>query len=350
LSEDHEANTMELTDFRTLGRTGLRVSPLALGTMTFGDPSWGADEETSIEILKRYLDAGGNFIDTANAYMGGRSEEVIGRVLGRDRDRVVLATKVALSLDPADPNNGGTGRKAIHRHVDDSLRRLGTDYLDLYWQHNWDRHTPLEETMSTLDDLVRAGKVRYIGLSDTPAWAVARMATLAEWRGWTSIAAIQVEYSLLERTAEGELFGVARELGLGVMPWSPLANGVLSGKYTRDDPMPADSGRGMFVGRYLNERTWAVLDALRRMGGEVSKRALAWVRQQEPVTSTVLGARTVEQLDANLASLKVELTDEQLSELDALTTPDLNFPHAFLLNMGFPAQQGTTSINGVRTS
>ncbi|MEV6849492.1 aldo/keto reductase [Actinoplanes sp. NPDC051411] len=342
---------MELTDFRTLARTGLRVSPLALGTMTFGDPGWGADEETSIEILRRYLDAGGNFIDTANAYMGGRSEEVIGRYLGKDRDRVVLASKFALSLDPADPNNGGTGRKAIYRHVDDSLRRLGTDYLDLYWQHNWDRHTPLEETMSTLDDLVRAGKVRYIGLSDTPAWAVARMATLAEWRGWSAIAAIQVEYSLLERTAEGELFGVARELGLGVLPWSPLANGVLSGKYTRDNPVPADSGRGLFVARHLNERTWAVVDALQRIDKEnPASVALAWVRQQSPVTSTVLGARTVKQLDANLASLQVELGADQLSELDALTTPDLNFPHAFLRDFGFPSQQGTTSINGVRVS
>jgi aryl-alcohol dehydrogenase-like predicted oxidoreductase len=347
---------MELTDFRTLGRTGLRVSPLALGTMTFGSGDWGADEETSIEILERYVEAGGNFIDTANAYMGGRSEQVIGRYLekNRNRDRLVLATKFALSMDPADPNSGGTGRKAIHRHVDDSLRRLGTDYLDLYWQHNWDRHTPLEETMSTLDDLVRAGKVRYVGLSDTPAWAVARMATLAEWRGWTAIAAIQVEYSLLERTAEGELFGAARELGLGVLPWSPLANGVLSGKYTRDDPAPAGSGRGLFVARHLNERTWTLIDALRRIAGDqetsVAAVALAWVRQQSPVTSTVLGARTAEQLDANLASLHTELSAQQLSELDALTTPELNFPHAFLRDFGLPAQQGTTSINGVKAN
>jgi len=193
--------------------------------------------------------------------------------------------------------------------------------------------------------------VRYAGLSDTPAWAVARMATLAEWRGWTTIAGIQVEYSLLERTVEGELFGVARELGLGVLPWSPLANGVLSGKYTRDNPMPAGSGRGLFVARHLNERTWAVVDALQRIDPEnPAAVALAWVRQQNLVTSTVLGARTVEQLDANLASLKIELGAEQLSELDALTTPDLNFPHAFLHSMGFPAQQGTTSINGVTTS
>jgi aryl-alcohol dehydrogenase-like predicted oxidoreductase len=204
--------------------------------------------------------------------------------------------------------------------------------------------------MSTLDDLVRAGKVRYVGLSDTPAWAVTRMATLAEWRGWTPIAAIQVEYSLLERTAEGEQFGAARELGLGVLPWSPLANGVLSGKYSRENPMPAGSGRGMFVGRHLNDRTWALLDTLQRIAGElgatVAAVALAWVRRQAPVTATVLGARTVAQLDANLASLRVTLSASQVAELDVMTAPDLNFPHAFLESLGFPAQQGTTSING----
>ena len=167
-----------LTDFRTVGRTGLRVSPLALGTMTFGDPSWGADAVTSTEILARYLDAGGNFIDTANRYSDGASETVIGEYLAKNphlRDRLVIASKFALTMDPADPNNGGTSRKAIRRHIHDSLTRLGTDYLDLYWQHNWDRHTPLEETISTLDDLVREGTVRYVGLSDTPAWP---------WPGW----------------------------------------------------------------------------------------------------------------------------------------------------------------------
>ncbi|MBM2614316.1 aldo/keto reductase [Actinoplanes sp. LDG1-06] len=345
---------MKLTDYRTLGRTGLRVSPLALGTMTFGDSSWGADDETSTAILERYLEAGGNFVDTANAYMGGRSEEVLGAYLGKNRhmrDRLVVASKVALSMDPTDPNNGGTGRKAVRRHIEDSLRRLGTDYLDLYWQHNWDRHTPLEETMSTLDDLVREGKVRYVGLSDTPAWAVARMATLAEWRGWTTVAAIQVEYNLLERTSEGELFGVAPELGLGVMPWSPLANGVLTGKYTRDDSNPDGAGRSMFVGRHLNERTYSLIDALREIATTrnttVAAVALAWVRQQPLVTSTVIGARTIAQLDANLASLDVELSEDERNDLSARTTPDLNFPAGFLRAFGVPAQQGTTSINGI---
>jgi aryl-alcohol dehydrogenase-like predicted oxidoreductase len=346
---------MSLTDYRTVGRTGLRVSPLALGTMTFGDPSWGADTDTSKEILARYLDAGGNFIDTANRYMDGASETVIGEYLGKNpglRDRLVIASKFALTMDPADPNNGGTSRKAIRRHIDDSLARLGTDYLDLYWQHNWDQHTPLEETISTLDDLVRAGKVRYVGLSDTPAWAVARMATLAEWRGWTPLAAVQLEYSLLERTSEGELFGAARELGLGVLPWSPLANGVLTGKYTRQNPSPAGTGRSLFVARHLNERTWQLLDALGAIAqahdASVAATALAWVRQQPLVTATIIGARTVEQLDANLRSLKVTLTPPELAVLDGLTVPDLNFPLPFLRDMGVPAQQGSTVINGVR--
>ncbi|POX60457.1 aldo/keto reductase [Streptomyces sp. Ru62] len=346
---------MSLTDFRTLGRTGLRVSPLALGTMTFGDPSWGADERTSLDILARYTDAGGNFIDTANRYTEGRSEQVIGAYLRKNpaqRDRLVIATKVALSMDPTDPNNGGTSRKAIRAHIDASLERLGTDYIDLYWQHNWDQHTPLEETMSTLDDLVREGKVRYVGLSDTPAWAVARMATLAEWRGWTPVAALQLEYSLLERTSEGELFGAARELGLGVMPWSPLANGVLTGKYTRDNHTPEGSGRGMFVGRHLNERTFALIDVLGRIAEEsgttVAAVALAWVRQQPLTTATVIGARTVAQLDANLASLDVTLSAEHLDELDRLTAPALGFPLPFLKTLGVPAQQGTTVINGIK--
>jgi aryl-alcohol dehydrogenase-like predicted oxidoreductase len=344
---------MQLTDFRTLGRTGLRISPITLGTMTFGDPSWGADPETSHEILSRYLDAGGNVIDTANAYMGGEAERVIGSYLGKRpglRDRLVLATKVALAMDPGDPNNGGTGRKAILRHIDESLARLGTDYVDIYWQHNWDRHTPVEETLSALDDVVRAGKARYIGLSDTPAWAVARMATVAEWRGWTSIAALQLEYNLLERTSEGEQLGAARALGLGVMPWSPLANGVLTGKYTRDDHNPTGSGRGMFVGRHLRESTFRLLDVLGRIAGEhdttVAAVSLAWVRQQTMVSSTIIGARTVAQLTANLASLDVTLSAEELAELDGHTAPGLGFPFAFLRDIGFPAQQGATVING----
>jgi aryl-alcohol dehydrogenase-like predicted oxidoreductase len=345
---------MSLDSYRTLGPTGLRVSPLCLGAMTFGSEVLGTDEGTSRELIARYTAAGGNFIDTANGYSQGRSEEVIGAYLAGHkglRDRLVIATKFAANLFPGDPNGGGTGRKAILHQVEGSLRRLGTDYIDLYWQHNFDQHTPVEETMSTLDDLVRAGKIRYIGLSDTPAWAVAHAATIAGFRGWTGVAAIQVEYSLLERTVEGELFGAARAFGLGVTPWSPLANGLLSGKYTRDDQAPAGSNRAHHVASRLTERTFSVVDALQRiadgLGASIAAVALAWVRQQQPVTSTIIGVRTAAQLDANLASLDVTIPDEKLAELDALTTPQLNFPADFLKQVAVDYQQRGATVNGV---
>ncbi|HWB37008.1 MAG TPA: aldo/keto reductase [Rugosimonospora sp.] len=349
---------MDLTDFRTYGRTGLRVSPLTLGAMTFGDPSWGADVETAEAIIDRYLAAGGNAIDTANGYTEGRSEQTIGGYLTKHpglRDRLVIATKFAGNMFPGDPNGGGAGRKAIVQQLDASLTRLGTDYVDLYWLHNYDPHTPIGETIATLDDLVRAGKIRYVGLSDTPAWGGARAATIAELRGWAPVAGIQVEYSLVQRTVEGELFGVARELGLGVTPWSPLAGGVLSGKYTRDNQSPADSGR-VTLGRpaYLSEQTFTLLDALaeiaRDLGTTVAAVALAWVRQQQPVTTTLIGARTVAQLDANLASLDVTIPAEALTRLDELTVPDLNFPFAFLTATARNWQQGGTTINGLASA
>ncbi|TDD47558.1 aldo/keto reductase [Nonomuraea terrae] len=346
---------VRLDSFRTLGNTGLRVSPLALGGLTFGDSVAGSDDYTTYAILDRYLGAGGNLIDTANIYTGGRSEELIGTYFGSRpslRDRVVISTKFAGTLFPNDPNGGGAGRKAIMQQAEESLRRLRTDYIDLYWLHNWDRHTPLEETMSTLNDLVHQGKIRYIGLSDTPAWAVARMASIAEFRGWANAAAIQVEYSLLQRTSEGELFGAARELGLGVMPWSPLANGVLSGKYTRRINAVKESGRaGAWVAPYLNEATFTLLDAMRRMsddhGVPVAAIALAWVRQQTEVTTIAIGVRTTAQLEANLTSLEVNLTKRQLAELDTLTRPNLNFPADFLSRHAASTQQGGTTINGV---
>ena len=348
---------MELTDFRTLGPSGLRVSPLTLGAMTFGNPNWGTSDEESGRIIDRYLAAGGNVIDTASLYTGGRSEELIGAYLARHaglRDRLVLSTKFGGNLVPDDPNAGGNGRKAILQALDGSLRRLGTDYVDLYWLHNWDPHTPLEETMSTLDDLVRAGKVRYIGLSNVPAWAVARACTVAELRGRAAPIALQAEYSLLARTAEGGTFGVARELGLGVTPWSPLAGGILSGKYSRARPV-SDTGRATAAQPQLSEATFALLDVLERIagetGGSVASVALAWVRRQPLVTTTLVGARTLAQLDANLASLAVELTDEQSVELDGLTTPVLDYPltaHLQAVAPGFI--QGDTTVNGVPAS
>ncbi|MFC4033288.1 aldo/keto reductase [Streptomyces polygonati] len=345
---------MGLDSYRTLGRSGLRISPLTLGTMTFGDASWGADTDTSHRIIDRYVEAGGNFLDSANGYNGGKSEETIGSYLAQHpglRDRLVLATKFGGNMFPGDPNGGGAGRKAIMQQVEASLRRLGTDYIDLYWQHNFDRHTPIEETMSALHDLVRAGKIRYIGLSDTHAWEVARAGTIAEFRGWAPVTAIQVEYSLLRRTVEGELFGVARELGLGVTPWSPLASGVLSGKYSRSNPAPEGSGRAQWAAAHLSEDTFTLLDVLQRVADElnasVAAVALAWVRARAEITSTIIGARTVKQLDDNLASLDVTVPDEQLAELSSLTAPKLDFPADFVIETAIPWQQGGTTVNGV---
>ncbi|MCM4084331.1 aldo/keto reductase [Actinoplanes sp. TRM88002] len=323
--------------------------------MNFGDPTWGADVKTSEAIIDHYLDAGGNTLDTANGYAEGRSEETIGGFLTKHpgrRDRVVLATKFAGSMFPGDPNGGGAGRKAIMHQVEASLNRLGTDYIDLYWLHNLDPHTPLEETLGTLDDLVRSGKIRYFGFSDTPAWAVARLVTISELRGWSAVAGIQVEYSLLERSVEGELFAAARALGLGVAPWSPLSGGVLSGKYTRTVHRPADSGRAtMSDSQALPESTYVLLDELADIAKEVNTSiasvALAWVRGREEVTSTIIGARTVEQLDANLGSLDVEISAEHRARLDELTTVKLPFPFPLLESTVPLWQHAGATINGV---
>jgi aryl-alcohol dehydrogenase-like predicted oxidoreductase len=346
---------VELVEYRTLGRSGLRVSPLALGTMTFGDANWGSDAETSKEIIARYLDAGGNVIDTANGYSEGGSEQVIGEYLASRpglRDRVVISTKYARNMYAGDPNGGGASRKAILEQVDASLRRLGVDYIDLYWQHCLDRHTPIEESIATLNDLVRDGKIRYIGISNTPAWAVSRIATIAELRGWAPVVALQVEYSLVRRTVEGELFGFAAELGLGVMPYSPLASGVLSGKYSRDNRTPEGSGRGPLAQAQLDgTNAFDVLDVSRELAKtldvSVAAVALAWVRQQTPVTSTLMGARTVVQLEANLESLRVTIPQEGLRKLAEVSAPDLNYPFAWLASIAVPLTQSGTQINGV---
>ncbi|MFD8621122.1 aldo/keto reductase [Streptomyces sp. DSS69] len=344
---------MSLTSYRTLGRSGLRVSPLAFGAMNFDDGSWGSDPDASFALLDHYLDAGGNFVDTANMYNGGASEETLGRYFAQRpgrRNEVVLATKFGGSMAHQDPNSGGAGRKAIRAQLDASLRRLGTDYVDLYWMHQWDRHTHAEETLSTLTDLVRTGKIHAIGLSNVPAWWVAQAATTARLREWEPIAALQVEYSLLARSVEGETFGAARQFGLGITPWSPLASGALSGKYSRTVTEVAGSGRTAYAAAHLTESTFVLLDALgciaQDLDTTVAAVALAWVRQRSEVTSTLVGARTHDQLIANLASLDVALSKEQSTELDALTAPTLNYPYNLTDSMiGF--QQGNTTVNGV---
>src|ERR1700722_19153657 len=271
-----------LDSYITLGRSGLRVSPLTLGTMTFGEDSgWGASTETSEAILAEYLDRGGNIIDTANIYTNGHSEKIIGDFLAERagvRERVVLSTKFFANLHPGDPNGGGGGRKALIAALEQSLRRLRTDYIDLYWLHNWDRRAPIEETLRALDDLVTAGKVRYVGLSDLPAWVSAQAHTIAHFRSWAPITALQLEYSLLERTAEGELLPMAQDLGIGVLPWSPLRGGLLSGKYLRNSDAPADSRRSRFAEPTGSD--WNVIEAVARVASELGVSsaavALAW--------------------------------------------------------------------------
>jgi aryl-alcohol dehydrogenase-like predicted oxidoreductase len=345
---------MPLDHYVTLGRSGLRVSPLCLGAMTFGeDLGWGSSVEESQHIIDRFIELGGNFIDTANFYTKSHSEKIIGDHVGRHparRDRLVIATKFSGNLYPGDPNGGGSGRKSIVSACENSLRRLQTDYIDLYWLHNWDVHTPIEETMAALEDLVRAGKVRYLGVSDTPAWKIAEANVTAHFRGWSAFIGLQIEYSLLERTVEQELMPMARELGLGVTPWSPLKSGALSGKYTRESAGHVKRDRGLFLEPFLNEKTYALVDELGAIAkahdSTVARVALAWVKAQPGVTSTIIGARRLTQLEDNVKSLDVTLTAEELGRLDALTKPTLGFPQ----NMQpiFPAiHNGGTNVNGL---
>jgi aryl-alcohol dehydrogenase-like predicted oxidoreductase len=346
---------MALDHYVTLGRSGLRVSPLCLGAMTFGeDLGWGTSVEESQQIMDRYIAAGGNFIDTANFYTKSHSEKIIGDHLGRHpakRDRLVIATKFSGNLYPGDPNGGGSGRKSVIAACENSLRRLQTDHIDLYWLHNWDVNTPIDETMATLDDLVRSGKVRYIGVSDTPAWKVAQANVMAQFRGWPAFIGLQIEYSLLERSVEQEQVPMAQELGLGITPWSPLKSGVLSGKYTRQSAGAAKLDRAAFMSSFLNETTYKLVDVLETVARDhdttVARVALAWVRLRPGVTSTIIGARRIGQLEDNLKSLEVTLTAAQIAELDALTRPTFGFPQN--MQALFPAlHNGGTMVNGVQ--
>jgi aryl-alcohol dehydrogenase-like predicted oxidoreductase len=324
---------MSLTSYITLGRSGLRVSPFCLGTMTFGeDWGWGASPATAEAILSRYIEFGGNFVDTANGYTRGHSEKIIGDFVGKDRslrDRLVIATKFGINMYPGDPNGGGANAKSIIRACEQSLRRLQTDYIDLYWMHMPDRSTPIEETMRTLDQLVASGKVRYIGFSDTPAWHVAQAQGIAALRGWSPLVGLQIEYSLLERTVEAELVPMARELGLGVVPWAPLANGLLSGKYTRANAGIVEGSRATQFGLPVGEREFALIDALSEIAKQrettVAAAALAWVQSRPGVSSTLIGARTVEHLETNVKALDVRLDAQDIGRLDALSQPHQSF-------------------------
>jgi aryl-alcohol dehydrogenase-like predicted oxidoreductase len=345
---------MPLDHYVTLGRSGLRVSPLCLGAMTFGeDLGWGTSVEESQQIIDRYIELGGNFIDTANFYTRSHSEKIIGDHIGRHparRDRLVIATKFSGNLYPGDPNGGGSGRKSLINACENSLRRLQTDYIDLYWLHMWDANTPIEETIAALDDLVRAGKVRYIGVSDTPAWKIVEANLIARFRGWSAFIGLQVEYSLLERTIEQELVPMAGEFGLGITPWSPLKGGALGGRYTRRNDGQHKADRGAIVEAFLNEKTYAVVDELEIIAKAhettVASVALAWVHAQPAVTSVIIGARRLAQLDDNVGAVDVNLTAEELARLNALTEPTFGFPHSVLTNFASAINNGTT-VNGV---
>ncbi|WP_434452414.1 aldo/keto reductase [Lentzea sp. E54] len=320
---------MPLDHYVTLGRSGLRVSPFALGAMTFGEDAGaaGCSVEESEKILRAYLERGGNFIDTANFYTNGHSEKILGDFFGSNggRDRVVLASKFFFNMHPGDPNGGGAARGAIRRQLDETLRRLRTDYLDLYWMHNWDRNTPIEETMRTLDDLVGSGKVGYIGFSNVPAWVTAQAQTMALLKDWTPLIALQVEYSLLARTVEGEIAPMAKELNMALVPWSPLKNGFLSGKYRRNVQV-SDSERTKFVGG-PSEREFEVIDVVTGIADELGTTAaavsLAWLRQRGNVVP-IIGARKLEHLTSNIE--EVTLTEQQVARLDDVSRPELNYP------------------------
>jgi aryl-alcohol dehydrogenase-like predicted oxidoreductase len=340
-----------LDHYVTLGRSGLRVSPLCLGAMTFGeDLGWGSSVEESEEIIDRYVELGGNFIDTANFYTASHSEKIIGDHVGRHparRDRLTIATKFSGNLYPGDPNGGGSGRKAIVNACENSLRRLQTDYIDLYWLHMWDANTPIDETMAALDDLVRAGKVRYLGVSDTPAWKIVEANLIARFRGWSSFIGLQIEYSLLQRTVEQELVPMAGEFGLGITPWSPLSGGALSGKYTRANAGQHEGDRGALLD--VNEKTYDVVDELEIIAKahdtSVASVALAWVHAKPGVTSIIIGARRMSQFEDNIRALDVTLTAEELARLDAITEPTLGFPQS-MLPMAPALVNGGTTING----
>jgi aryl-alcohol dehydrogenase-like predicted oxidoreductase len=321
--------------YRLLGNSGLRVSELCLGTMTFGDDwGWGAGTEAARTIYDTFREAGGNFIDTANLYTNGTSEKLLGEFLQGHRQSVVLATKYGNAVPGSDPNAAGNHRKNMVQAVEASLKRLQTDYIDLYWLHIWDQLTPVDEVMRGFDDLVRSGKILYAGISDAPAWWIARGNTIAELRGWTQFVGLQVEYSLLERTPERELLPMAHALGLGVTAWSPLAGGMLTGKY---------HGGSTNDGRYQNEmmkgflpdeaRVNRIVAALQSVARETrvppAQLALAWLLHRPKPVIPIIGTRKLTQLTDNLAALDVKLSAEQLKLLDEASVVSLGFPHEF---------------------
>ena len=321
---------------RTLGRSGLRVSELCLGAMTFGMPGWGCDEDESLRIIDRFLDAGGNFIDTADAYSGTISEEICGKAMAGRRTQFVLATKCTMPVGSA-PNDRGASRKHIREACDASLRRLRTDYIDLYQIHSEDYATPLEETLAALDDLVRAGKVLYTGASNFRAYRLMKALALSERHGWTRFTSLQPQYNLIVRTIEREHFPLALEEGVGLITWSPLAAGMLTGKVTRDHKPPESRlGQREFplYRLYFNERGFRIVDVLvecaREAGCTPAQLALAWQLAKPEISAVIIGARTRAQLDENLGAKGVSIPDPVMERLEAATRPEPEYPGAMI--------------------
>ncbi|QJD95046.1 aldo/keto reductase [Mucilaginibacter robiniae] len=322
-------------NYKLLGRSGLKVSQLCLGTMGFGtEAGWGADKETSFAIMDAFAEAGGNFLDTANVYKLGTSEKIIGEYLAqRDRDYFVLATKYTLKDNTTNPNASGNNRKNMMRSVEESLKRLKTDFIDVLYLHIWDNITPIDEVLRGLDDLIRQGKVNYAAISDTPAWVVAKGNTLAELMGWSQFIALQVEYSLIQRTPERELIPMAKHFGMTVTPWAPLAGGALTGKYLRGEQgrIKAESNRLNESSQRITKQVIAIADEL---GVQPAHVALAWTMQQGFSCIPIAGATKVEQLQENLKALDVTLNAEQLQKLDEVSSISLGFPGDFFKEDG----------------
>ncbi|MEV7737980.1 aldo/keto reductase [Streptomyces sp. NPDC088921] len=334
--------SLTLDTYRLLGRSGLRVSPLALGAATFGTEwGWGAEPDEARKLFDLYVERGGNFIDTASTYTNGSSERLLGEFTRDNRESLVLATKYTTLRRPGDPNSGGPHRKSLFASVEASLRQLNTDYIDLLYLHLWDFTTPVEEILRGMDDLVRQGKVLYVAISNAPAWQVSRMQAIADLRGWSPLVALQIEYNLIERTGERDLIPMAHEMGLGVVPWSPLAGGLLTGKYGRDEVIAtnvaADDGtrRSTTIANgALTERNLAVVDVVKEVATELGRTpaqvGLAWTLQNPGVTAPIIGARTPAQLEDNLGALQVDFTAAHRALLEEASAIGLGFPHDML--------------------
>jgi len=320
--------------YRLFGKSGLRVSELALGTMTFGEEwGWGASYEDSKAVFDRFAEAGGNFVDTANNYTNGTSEKYVGEFIHSEREKFVVATKYTLSTSPDDPNGNGNHRKNLLFSVERSLGRLQTDYIDILWLHAWDFTTPLEEILKSLDSLISSGKVLYIGISDTPAWIVSRANMMAELKGWSEFVGLQIQYSLLQRSAERDLIPMATELDIAITPWGAIGSGMLSGKYTigKQDK----HSRGEWSNSLLNERNFKIAEMVDSIAKKYSKPssavALAWcVQKNKGVVIPIVGARSEKQIAESLEMNNLHLDEDDFKLLDGVSAIELGFPHDFL--------------------